>query len=184
LAIPNRRGEREKGRKGEGEKGRKGEREKGRRGEGEKGRRGEGEKGRRGEGEKGRRGEGVQRFAHRRASVVVYEIVMATKRHIRWPAVLMVLLLSTFVFNSGLLAQSSDEAAIQKLVESYFAAYAKEDLDAITQMWSEKSPDLAQTKARLKELLGGLYCGRERKLANCNNCLGVSGVERVSLRSV
>ncbi|HEV8484042.1 MAG TPA: CHAT domain-containing protein [Blastocatellia bacterium] len=47
--------------------------------------------------------------------------------------------------------QSGDEAAIRALVEHYFAAYAKEDLDAIVQLWSDKSPDLAQAKARLKE---------------------------------
>ena len=63
----------------------------------------------------------------------------------------MVLLLSTFVFDSRLLAQSSDEAAIRKLAENYFAAYAKEDLDAITKMWSDKSPDLVQAKSKLKE---------------------------------
>ena len=63
----------------------------------------------------------------------------------------MIVLLSTLVFDSGLLAQSSDETSIRKLVESYFAAYAREDLEAITQMWSDKSPDLAQANARLKE---------------------------------
>ena len=49
-------------------------------------------------------------------------------------------------------SQSGEEAAIRALIDRYFAAYAKEDLDAIGQLWSDKSPDLAQTKARLKDL--------------------------------
>ena len=47
--------------------------------------------------------------------------------------------------------QSADEPAIRVLVERYFAAYAKKDLEAIGRLWSDKSPDLPQTKARLKE---------------------------------
>jgi CHAT domain-containing protein len=47
--------------------------------------------------------------------------------------------------------QSGDEPQIRALVERYFAAYAKKDLDAISQLWSDKSPDLGQTKTRLKE---------------------------------
>ncbi|HET8674390.1 MAG TPA: tetratricopeptide repeat protein, partial [Blastocatellia bacterium] len=48
-------------------------------------------------------------------------------------------------------AQSDDEASVRAVVERYFAAYANEELEAIEKMWSEKSPDLAQAKARLKE---------------------------------
>jgi CHAT domain-containing protein/predicted negative regulator of RcsB-dependent stress response len=48
-------------------------------------------------------------------------------------------------------AQSGDEAVLRAMVERYLAAYAREDLDAIAALWSEKSPDLAQAKARLKE---------------------------------
>jgi CHAT domain-containing protein len=77
---------------------------------------------------------------------------MATNRHIRWPTVLAVLLLSTFVFNSGLLAQSSDEAAMRALIDRYFAAYAREDLEAITQMWSDKSPDLVAHRKTLEKI--------------------------------
>jgi CHAT domain-containing protein/Tfp pilus assembly protein PilF len=48
-------------------------------------------------------------------------------------------------------SQSGEEAAIRALVERYFSAYAREDLEAIGRLWSDKSPDLAQTKATLKE---------------------------------
>jgi CHAT domain-containing protein/tetratricopeptide (TPR) repeat protein len=47
--------------------------------------------------------------------------------------------------------QSADETAIRTLVERYFAAYAKKDLEAMVQMWSDKSPDLATAKVRMKE---------------------------------
>jgi CHAT domain-containing protein/tetratricopeptide (TPR) repeat protein len=77
--------------------------------------------------------------------------MMASTLHIGRRIVLGVLLLLTLLFDSQSLAQSSDEAAIRKLAQSYFAAYARKDLDTLTQMWSDKSPDLAQTKARLKE---------------------------------
>jgi CHAT domain-containing protein/Tfp pilus assembly protein PilF len=48
--------------------------------------------------------------------------------------------------------QSADEAAIGALIERYFAAYATEDLDAITQMWSARSGDFAPLKSRLQNL--------------------------------
>ena len=47
--------------------------------------------------------------------------------------------------------QSVDEAAIRAIVERYLDAYSKKDLDAIAQLWSDKSPDLGQMKARLKD---------------------------------
>ena len=69
------------------------------------------------------------------------------------PAILLSICLSSFVFTQGnpLSPAQSDEAAVRALVERYFAAYAGEDLDAIGRLWSEKSPELAQAKARLKE---------------------------------
>jgi CHAT domain-containing protein/tetratricopeptide (TPR) repeat protein len=64
-------------------------------------------------------------------------------------------LLGLCLFFSSVLAESNvqatDELIIRTLVENYFAAYANEDLDAITRLWSDKSPTLGQTKGRLKE---------------------------------
>lgn len=48
------------------------------------------------------------------------------------------------------LRQSADEANIRALIERYFAAYTREDLEAITGMWSAKSPDLAARKQALQ----------------------------------
>src|SRR5262249_46187985 len=48
-------------------------------------------------------------------------------------------------------SQSGDEAAIRALVERYFAAYEKKDLEAMVELWSDKSPDLANAKVRAKE---------------------------------
>ncbi len=47
--------------------------------------------------------------------------------------------------------QAVDEAAIRALVDHYFSAYSREDLDAIAQLWSDKSPNLGAAKGRLKE---------------------------------
>src|SRR5262249_20654328 len=54
--------------------------------------------------------------------------------------------------------QPGDEATIRSLIERYFAAYAREDLDAITRMWSDNSPELAANRKRLE----GLFAGNER----------------------
>lgn len=63
-------------------------------------------------------------------------------------------LLSFALAQGGLraLAQSDDEAAVRSLVERYFEAWRKEDLDAAAGLWSEKSPDLAAGKSRLQTL--------------------------------
>ncbi len=42
--------------------------------------------------------------------------------------------------------QASDEAALRALAEKYFAAYAREDADALLKMWSARSPNLAQSR--------------------------------------
>ena len=47
--------------------------------------------------------------------------------------------------------QSAEEAAIRALVERYFAFHQTEDLDGIGRLWSDKAPELAHAKARLKE---------------------------------
>ncbi|MEW6207713.1 MAG: CHAT domain-containing protein [Acidobacteriota bacterium] len=78
--------------------------------------------------------------------------------------------------------QSADEAAIRAAVERYFAAYAKEDLEAITAMWSEKSPDLAQAKARLKESFS-LYNKIEATNLNIRR-LAVEGDRATTLATV
>jgi ketosteroid isomerase-like protein len=67
----------------------------------------------------------------------------------RLPALLALCLSCSVVAESHF--QTGEEAAIRALVERYFSAYAREDLEAIGRLWSDKSPDLAQTKATLKE---------------------------------
>jgi CHAT domain-containing protein/uncharacterized protein HemY len=46
---------------------------------------------------------------------------------------------------------SPDEASLRRLIERYFAAYEKEDLNALIGQWSEKSPDLAANQKSLQE---------------------------------
>ena len=48
--------------------------------------------------------------------------------------------------------QSNDETALRTLVERYFAAYTKEDLEAITQMWSDRSADLVPHRKALEKI--------------------------------
>lgn len=40
-------------------------------------------------------------------------------------------------------AQTADEAAVRALVEKFFAAYQREDLEGLSALWSQESPDLA-----------------------------------------
>ena len=77
--------------------------------------------------------------------------VMAPKQ---WVAFLLASMLLLCVVPHA--AQSPYEAAIRALLDRYFAAHAKEDLQAATRIWSEKSPDLASTKTRLKELFSSV----------------------------
>ena len=46
--------------------------------------------------------------------------------------------------------QSGDEVAVRALVERFFAAYQKEDLEGLMLLWSEKSPDLAAGRQSLQ----------------------------------
>ena len=46
--------------------------------------------------------------------------------------------------------QSADEVAARALVERFFDAYRKEDLELLTSLWSEKSPDLAAGRQSLQ----------------------------------
>jgi CHAT domain-containing protein/tetratricopeptide (TPR) repeat protein len=47
------------------------------------------------------------------------------------------------------MAQVDDMAAIRKVVEQFFAAYAKEDLEGLMSLWSERSSDLSAVKQNL-----------------------------------
>lgn len=48
-------------------------------------------------------------------------------------------------------AQGDDEAAIRSLVERFFAAYQKKDLDGLMSLWSEKASDFAASKQSLQQ---------------------------------
>lgn len=47
-------------------------------------------------------------------------------------------------------AQSVDEIAVRALVERFFIAYQKEDLEGLMSLWNEKSPDLAAGRQSLQ----------------------------------
>jgi CHAT domain-containing protein/Tfp pilus assembly protein PilF len=47
---------------------------------------------------------------------------------------------------------AADEASLRRLVEKYYAAYEKKDLNELLGLWSEKSPDLAAHKKSLQEV--------------------------------
>jgi CHAT domain-containing protein len=74
-----------------------------------------------------------------------------TSRTVRYSLTILLALCLSFSALATSNLQAADEVAIRALIERYFAGYAKEDLEAITQMWSDKSPDLAEAKVRLKE---------------------------------
>ncbi len=63
---------------------------------------------------------------------------------------------------AGTRLRSGNEAAIRAWVERYWAAYAAEDLQAIERMRNEKSSELVQARARLKEFFS-LYNKIETK---------------------
>lgn len=47
---------------------------------------------------------------------------------------------------------SADETALPALVENYFGAYAKKDVDALMSLWSAKAPDFASFQKKMREL--------------------------------
>lgn len=49
-------------------------------------------------------------------------------------------------------AQSDEETGLRLLTDKFFAAYVREDLDALMQMWSSKSPELLVTKKDLQQI--------------------------------
>jgi CHAT domain-containing protein/Tfp pilus assembly protein PilF len=53
---------------------------------------------------------------------------------------------------SSISVQSSDEAALRAVVETFYAAYTKEDLESFTSLWSSKSPDLTARRKAMEKL--------------------------------
>lgn len=47
---------------------------------------------------------------------------------------------------------AEDEAALHSIVERFFAAYSKEDLDGFMALWSGKSPEYAQSKRAMQKI--------------------------------
>jgi CHAT domain-containing protein/ketosteroid isomerase-like protein len=54
------------------------------------------------------------------------------------------------------LPQNDEQAAIRRLVENYFAAYQKKDLEGLMSLWSVKSPDVATTRQSLQQTFAGV----------------------------
>jgi CHAT domain-containing protein len=53
-------------------------------------------------------------------------------------------------------AQNADEAALRALVEKFFAAYTKKNLDGVMALWSAKSPEFVQRKQTMQRLFATL----------------------------
>ena len=49
-------------------------------------------------------------------------------------------------------ASAKDEAELRAVIEKFFELYAKEDLEGLMKLWSEKSPDYAERKKAMAEL--------------------------------
>ena len=49
-------------------------------------------------------------------------------------------------------AQGVDETALRNLVEQYYGAYARKDVDSLKALWSEKSPDAAPALKNLQRI--------------------------------
>jgi len=49
-------------------------------------------------------------------------------------------------------ASPTDESALRPVVEEFFAAYARKDLDGFMRLWSANSPDLATRGKAMQEL--------------------------------
>jgi CHAT domain-containing protein/ketosteroid isomerase-like protein len=74
-------------------------------------------------------------------------------RAVRWALVILIsFLLSTVKALSvaEVISQSSDEAAIRQVIEEFFSAYAREDIDAIAALW--KKNDFSTQKNKLERL--------------------------------
>jgi CHAT domain-containing protein/Tfp pilus assembly protein PilF len=71
---------------------------------------------------------------------------------LRRAACLLLSLFATAAAVRSLPLQANDEAALRSLTEKYFAAYAREETDALLKMWSEKSPNLAQSRRAMQQV--------------------------------
>ena len=56
-----------------------------------------------------------------------------------------------FGANSMVLSQDEPEASLRILVQKFFAAYQKKDLDALMSIWSTQSPDLASARKNFQQ---------------------------------
>src|SRR5688572_29645817 len=62
-----------------------------------------------------------------------------------------------FGFTHGLVAaQADDTAAIRKLVEQFFSAYAKEDIEGLMSLWSQDSTELTTSKQSFQKAFSDL----------------------------
>ena len=62
-----------------------------------------------------------------------------------------------FGFSPGLVsAQTEDTAAIKKLVEQFFSAYAKEDIEGLMSLWSQDSTELTASKQSFQKAFNDL----------------------------
>jgi CHAT domain-containing protein/ketosteroid isomerase-like protein len=62
-----------------------------------------------------------------------------------------------FAFTHGLVAaQTDDTSAIRKLVEQFFSAYAKEDVEGLMSLWSPDSTELTAGKESFQKAFGDL----------------------------
>ncbi|HEU4479187.1 MAG TPA: CHAT domain-containing protein [Pyrinomonadaceae bacterium] len=65
--------------------------------------------------------------------------------------------LLVFGFTPGLVAaQTDDTAAIRKLVEQFFSAYAKEDIEGLMSLWSQDSTELTTSKQSFQKSFSDL----------------------------
>jgi tetratricopeptide (TPR) repeat protein len=94
-------------------------------------------------------------------------------------AVAVTLCLSLSIATSAY-GQTADEAALRSLTEKFFAAYAKQDLDALMALWSDKSPDYASSKQSLQQ---SFAANRIEVKATTMGSLTVDG-DKASLRVV
>jgi CHAT domain-containing protein/Tfp pilus assembly protein PilF len=76
--------------------------------------------------------------------------------------------------------QAADEVALRSLTEKFFAAYQKQDLDALMALWSEKSPDYASSKQSLQQ---SFAANRIEIKATTPGSLSIEG-DKASLRVV
>lgn len=78
-------------------------------------------------------------------------------RHISRVFTLTLSLVLSFGFTPSLVAAQTDEtAAIRKLVEQFFSAYAKEDIEGLMSLWSQDSTELTGSKQSFQKAFSDL----------------------------